>query len=173
MRHGHKINHLSRTKSHRSALLSNLASSLILHKRINTTLAKAKALRTYVEPLITRSKPAESQLDDMHNRRHVFSHLNNKEAVAELFKEIGPKVATRPGGYTRIIKYSLSISSKPTAKRRGDSAEMCLIELVDFNEVYTNVKGEAHKAKTTRRGRGKVKKTETPSTENAAEEKSE
>jgi large subunit ribosomal protein L17 len=173
MRHGNKINHLGRKAGHRAALLSNMASSLILHKRINTTLAKAKALRTYVEPLITRSKPAESKLDDMHNRRIVFSYLGSKEAVAELFKEVGPKVAGRPGGYTRIIKYSLTVSPKPTARRRGDSAEMCLIELVDFNEVFSNSKEDGKKAKTTRRSRGKAKKAEGSANESSAEDKSE
>lgn len=160
MRHGVKFNKLGRTASHRAATLSSMASSLIMHKRINTTVAKAKALRTYVEPLITRSKPAGTKLEDMNNRRLVFSYLGNKEAVAELFKEVGPKVASRPGGYTRIIKYSLAVGSKPTAQRRSDSADMCLIELVDFNELMLNAKGEGKKAKTTRRGRGKTKKAE-------------
>lgn len=167
MRHGNKGNHLSRTASHRSALLSNLASSLILHKRINTTLAKAKALRIYVEPLITRSKD-----DSQHNRRTVFSHLQSKEAVTELFKEVGPKVAQRPGGYTRIIRYSVAVSSSPTAKRRSDNADMCMIELVDFNELMLSSKAEGKKAKTTRRGRGKTKKAEgttETTTENAGE----
>lgn len=179
MRHGNKNNHLSRTKSHRSALMSNMASSLILHKRINTTLAKAKALRTYVEPLITRSKPVETKEENMHNRRVVFSYLGNKEAVAELFKEVGPKVAGRPGGYTRIIRYSISTSPSPTAKRRMDNADMCLIELVDFNELLLNTKGEAKKAKTTRRGRGgktakpAAKAENTENNETAAEEKGE
>jgi large subunit ribosomal protein L17 len=176
MRHGNKNNHLSRTKSHRVALLSNLASSLIMHKRINTTVAKARALRTYVEPLITRSKPAGTKLDDTHNRRVVFSYLGNKEAVAELFKEVGPKVANRPGGYTRIIKYSLAVTSKSTAKRRGDSADMCLIELVDFNELLLNVKSEGKKPKTTRRGRAKTKSAKpeaSTETENTSDDKSE
>lgn len=163
MRHGNKNNHLKRTTAHRHALMSNLASSLIMNKRINTTLAKAKALRVYVEPIITRAKN-----DSQHNRRTVFSYLQNKEAVTELFKEVGPKVASRPGGYTRIIRYSLTVSPRPTAKRRTDSADMCLIELVDYNEVMLSAKGEK-KAKTTRRSRGKAKKAE-ESTENTSEE---
>lgn len=176
MRHGNKNNHLSRTKSHRSALMSNMASSLIIHKRINTTLAKAKALRTFVEPLITRAKPVATKVEDTHNRRIVFSYLGNKQAVAELFKEVGPKVADRPGGYTRIIRYSISTSPSPTAKRRMDNADMCLIELVDFNELLLNTKGEGKKAaKTTRRGRGKTKKAaeNTENTETTTEDKSE
>ena len=141
MRHNKKFNHLSRKKAHRDALLSNMASSLILHKRINTTLAKAKALRIYVEPLITRSKK-----DDMTNRRIVFSYLQNKESVKELFGIVAEKVAERPGGYTRILK---------TGHRLGDNAEMCFIELVDFNE---NMLGEGKKAaKKTRRRRGSKK----------------
>lgn len=135
MRHGKKVNHLGRTASHRKAMLSNMAASLIMHKRITTTVAKAKALRTYVEPLVTKSKE-----DITHNRRTVFSYLQNKEAVAELFREVAPKVANRPGGYTRIIR---------TGYRLGDNAEMCIIELVDFNEIYTNGKEK----KTTRRSR--------------------
>jgi large subunit ribosomal protein L17 len=173
MRHGNKNNKLGRKEGHRAALLSNLASSLILHKRINTTLAKAKALRTYVEPLITRSKPAGTKIEDTHNRRVVFSYLGSKEAVAELFKEVGPKVANRPGGYTRIIRYSLAVSPKPNAKRRMDNADMALIELVDFNETYTSAKGEAKKAKTTRRSRSKAKKAEGGATESTAETQSE
>ena len=121
MRHGKKFNHLGRTKPHREAMLSNMACSLIGHKRINTTVAKAKALRTFVEPLITRSKS-----DSTHSRRMVFRQLKNKTAVADLFRDIAPKVADRPGGYTRIIR---------TGYRLGDNAEMCMIELVDFNEV--------------------------------------
>jgi large subunit ribosomal protein L17 len=139
MRHGKKVNHLGRTSSHRKAMLSNMAASLILHKRINTTLAKAKALRGYVEPLITRSKD-----DSTHSRRMVFSYLQNKEAVIALFKEVSVKVASRPGGYTRILK---------TGNRLGDNAEMCMMELVDFNENMLAAKA-APKAKTTRRGRG-------------------
>ena len=120
MRHGKKFNHLSRKSAHRKAMLANMASSLILHKRIKTTLAKAKALRVYVEPLITRSKD-----DSTHSRRVVFSYLQSKEAVTELFREISQKVANRPGGYTRILK---------TGNRLGDNAEMCIIEMVDYNE---------------------------------------
>lgn len=142
MRHGKKVNHLGRTSEHRKALLSNLASSLIEHKRINTTLAKAKALRTFIEPLVTKSKN-----DTTHNRRTVFANLKDKDAVSELFRTISPKIAERPGGYTRIIK---------TGFRLGDNAEMCMIEFVDFNEVYGNEKTEK-KAKTTRRGRTKKK----------------
>lgn len=140
MRHGKKINHLSRTKPHRKAMLSNMACSLIQHKRINTTLAKAKALRGYVEPLITRSKN-----DNTHSRRVVFSYLNDKYAVSELFREVAPKVAERPGGYTRIIK---------TGNRMGDNAEMCMMELVDFNELYTSEKEKSGKKTRRRRRRG-------------------
>ncbi len=145
MRHGKKVNHLGRTSSHREALLSNLAASLILNKRINTTLAKAKALRKYVEPLITKSKS-----DSTHSRRVVFSYLQNKYAVTELFREVSSKVADRPGGYTRIIKLG---------NRPGDAAEMAMIELVDFNTLYTKEKA-AKKAKTTRRGRKPKAKAE-------------
>ncbi len=134
MRHGKKINHLSRTASHRSAMLANMACSLIEHKRINTTVAKAKALRKYIEPLVTKSKA-----DTTHSRRVVFSYLKQKEAVTELFKEVSAKVADRPGGYTRIIK---------TGNRLGDNAEMCMIELVDYNEIYTS--GETKKKKSRR-----------------------
>jgi large subunit ribosomal protein L17 len=157
MRHGKKINHLGRTSEHRKALLSNMANSLILHKRINTTLAKAKALRTYIEPLITKSKN-----DTTHNRRTVFSYLKDKESVTELFRTISEKVADRPGGYTRIIK---------TGFRLGDNAEMCMIELVDFNEIYGNDKSEK-KAKNTRRGRAK-KKTTAKAEDTSAEESTE
>ncbi len=139
MRHRKKFNQLSRTSSHRKAMLSNMAASLILHKRINTTVAKAKALRTYVEPLITKSKN-----DTTHSRRVVFSYLQSKEAVTELFREISKKVVDRPGGYTRILK---------TGNRLGDNAEMCMIELVDYNENLLAEK-EAKKTKTTRRRRG-------------------
>ena len=145
MRHGKKFNHLGRKKAHRAALLSNMACSLIEHKRINTTVAKAKALRVYVEPLITKSKT-----DSTHSRRTVFSYLKNKFAVTELFREVAPKVATRPGGYTRIIK---------TGFRLGDAAEMCLIELVDFNEIYGSNETTGAKKKRSRRG-GAKKKTE-------------
>ncbi|MBW6491045.1 MAG: 50S ribosomal protein L17 [Lentimicrobium sp.] len=144
MRHGKKVNHLGRTSAHRKAMLSNMAASLILHKRINTTLAKAKALRVYVEPLITRSKE-----DTTHSRRMVFSYLQNKEAVIALFREVSVKVANRPGGYTRILK---------TGNRLGDNAELCMVELVDFNENMLAAK-EAPKVKTTRRG--KTSKTKT------------
>ncbi|WP_313373498.1 50S ribosomal protein L17 [Chishuiella sp.] len=156
MRHGKKFNHLGRTASHRRALLSNLAISLITHKRINTTVAKAKALQKYVEPLLTKSKT-----DDTHNRRVVFSYLQNKEAITELFRTVAPKIANRPGGYTRIIK---------TGFRLGDGAEMAMIELVDFNEIYTNTKVE--KKATTRRSR-KSTKTEETATEAAATESTE
>ena len=139
MRHGKKNNHLSRTVSHRKAMLSNMAASLILHKRINTTLAKAKALRKYVEPLLTKSKS-----DSTHSRRLVFRSLQNKYAVSELFREVAGKIAERPGGYTRIIR---------TGTRQGDAAEMCMMELVDFNTLYVKEKASAKKAKTTRRGR--------------------
>ncbi|MBL7927930.1 MAG: 50S ribosomal protein L17 [Bacteroidia bacterium] len=145
MRHGKKVNHLGRTSSHREALLSNMAASLILNKRINTTLAKAKALRKYVEPLITKSKS-----DSTHSRRVVFSYLQNKYAVTELFREVSAKVADRPGGYTRIIKLG---------NRPGDAAELAMIELVDFNTMYTKEKA-AKKAKTTRRGRKPKAKAE-------------
>jgi len=145
MRHQRVINHLGRTSSHRKAMLANMASSLILHKRIITTTAKAKALRTYVEPLITKSKE-----DSTHSRRMVFSYLKDKQAVAELFREVSPKIAERPGGYTRILK---------TGNRIGDNADMCVMELVDYNENMLS--GEAVKAKTTRRKRTTKKKTET------------
>jgi large subunit ribosomal protein L17 len=140
MRHGKKFNHLGRTASHRKAMLSNMAASLIQHKRINTTLAKAKELKKYLEPLVTRSKS-----DSTHNRRMVFSYLQSKEAVTELFREVSVKVGDRPGGYTRIIK---------TGHRLGDNAEMAMIELVDFNEIYSNAKKEVKKS--TRRGRSKA-----------------
>lgn len=139
MRHGDKIKNLGRTASHRKALLSNMACSLIEHKRIITTLTKAKSLRVYAEPLITRSK-----VDNMHNRRVVFSYLQDKEAIKELFGVIGDKVANRPGGYTRIIKMP---------RRLGDAAEMAMIELVDFNETY-NAGGKADAKKTRRSRRG-------------------
>jgi large subunit ribosomal protein L17 len=149
MRHGDKVNNLGRTTAHRKALLSNLASQLIQHKRIVTTLAKAKALRVFVEPMITKSKH-----DTTHNRRLVFSHLQNKESIKELFGVVSEKVANRPGGYTRIIKL---------APRMGDAAEMAMIELVDFNTTY-NV-GEKAAAKKTRRSRGTAKKTTTAAPE--------
>lgn len=138
MRHGKKVNHLGRTDSHRKAMMSNMASSLILHKRITTTLAKAKALRGYVEPLITKSKN-----DTTHSRRTVFSYLKSKDAVAELFRDIAAKVADRPGGYTRIIKME---------NRLGDNAEVAIIELVDYNTVYGAEAAPAAKKSTRRRG---------------------
>lgn len=144
MRHGKKINHLGRQASHRKAMMANMACSLLLHKRISTTLAKAKALRTYVEPLITKSKD-----DSTHSRRTVFAYLKSKEAVNELFREVAPKISERPGGYTRILK---------TGFRQGDAAEMCFIELVDFNTVYTADKKAAAPVKKTRRA-GSVKPT--------------
>ena len=154
MRHGDKINNLGRKTAHRHALLMNLAIALIENKRIFTTLAKAKALRLYVEPLITKSKD-----DTTHSRRTAFSYLRSKEAVSILFKDVAVKVAERNGGYTRIIK---------TGNRQGDAAEMAMIELVDFNEIYTNAKkgATAEKAKTTRRSRG-AKKTTTGKTKSA------
>ncbi|PIB36408.1 50S ribosomal protein L17 [Reichenbachiella sp. 5M10] len=145
MRHGKKFNHLGRTASHRGAMLSNMASSLILHKRITTTVAKAKALRKYVEPIITRAKD-----DTTHSRRVVFSYLQNKESVKELFGEVADKVATRPGGYTRIFK---------TGTRLGDNADMCIMELVDYNELLLQETAPA-KAKTRRSRRGGSKAAE-------------
>jgi len=140
MRHGKKNNHLGRTASHRKALLSNMASSLILEKRISTTLAKAKELRKYVEPLLTKSKS-----DSTHSRRTVFSYLQNKESVKTLFDEVAIRVAGRPGGYTRIIR---------TGNRLGDNAEMCMMELVDYNSMYTQEKGKlASEKKKTRRSK--------------------
>lgn len=144
MRHGKKINHLGRTAAHRQAMLSNMASSLILHKRVSTTVAKAKALRKYVEPLLTKSKN-----DTTHSRRTIFSYLQNKESVKELFDSVAGKIATRPGGYTRILKLS--------ENRLGDNAEMCIIELVDFNEDMETSTKSAPKAKTRRRASGKKK----------------
>ena len=159
MRHGKKFNHLGRKTAHRKAMLSNMGSSLIKHKRINTTLAKAKALRVYLEPLITKSKN-----DTMHNRRVVFSYLRDKEAVTELFREISVKIADRPGGYLRIIKLG---------NRLGDNAEMALIELVDYNTTYNADKPAKKK---TRRRRKKATtemvKEETPETD-TKEEKTE
>lgn len=141
MRHGDKINNLGRTTAHRKALMSNLAISLIQHKRITTTLAKARALRVYVEPLITKAKA-----DTTHNRRLVFSKLQDKSSINELFNNIGVKVGDRPGGYTRIIKL---------APRFSDSAEMAMIELVDYNEVYNTEKTETKKTRRSRRGSNK------------------
>ena len=148
MRHGDKIKNLGRTNSHRKALLSNLACELITHKRIVTTLAKAKALRVFIEPLISKGKD-----NTTHQRRVVFSYLQNKEVINELFGPVSEKVAGRPGGYTRVIKLGT---------RQGDNAETALIELVDFNEVYGKGKGEAKEpAKRTRRGRSTGKKAAT------------
>lgn len=155
MRHGKKFNHLGRTASHRKALLSNMACSLIEHKRINTTVAKAKALRVYIEPLLTKSKE-----DTTHNRRTVFSYLQNKEAVTELFRTIAPKIAERNGGYCRIIK---------TGFRLGDGADTAMIELVDFNELYST-KSDAKK--TTRRSRRSSSKKETSETTEVKTEES-
>lgn len=152
MRHGDKINNLGRTKAHREALLANLASQLITKKRIVTTLAKAKALRKYVEPLITKTKKNESVNAISHNHRLVFSYLKDKYAVKELFTVVGPKVATRPGGYTRIIKLGIRV---------GDNAETAMIELVDFNEIYGNsiATSSDDTAKKTRRSRRSTKST--------------
>ena len=170
MRHGKKINHLGRTAPHRKAMLSNMACSLIEHKRINTTVAKAKALRVYVEPILTKAKE-----DTTHNRRIVFSYLQSKEAVTELFRTVAPKIAERNGGYTRIIK---------TGFRPGDAADTALIELVDFNDIYNPIEAEK---KTTRRSRrstakketapvaetSEAKVEETPAAETSTEEKTE
>ena len=161
MRHNTAINHLGRQSGHRKALLANMASSLITHKRITTTVAKAKALKSYVEPLITKSKE-----DTTHNRRVVFSYLKDKEAVTELFRTIAPKVADRPGGYTRVLHIGF---------RQGDAAEMALIELVDFNEAALAATSKAAAKKTTRRSRAKKaeaapKAEEAPKAEVAAEE---
>jgi large subunit ribosomal protein L17 len=158
MRHGKKFNHLGRKTAHRKAMLSNMATSLLLHKRISTTLAKAKELKKYVEPLITRAKD-----DTTHNRRMAFSYLKNKEGIIALFGEVIEKVATRPGGYTRIIK---------TGFRLGDNAEMCIIELVDFNELM--LKNAEPAKKTTRRSRrgSGVAATTAPAVEAKKEEPS-
>ena len=155
MRHRKSFNHLGRTSSHRKAMLSNMASSLIMHKRINTTLAKAKALRTYVEPLITKAKE-----DTTHSRRVVFSYLQDKNAVSELFREVSAKVGDRPGGYTRIIKLG---------NRLGDNADMAMIELVDFNEHMLEESKKAA-AKTTRRSRSGKKKAAPEATADKAKE---
>ncbi|APS37658.1 MULTISPECIES: 50S ribosomal protein L17 [Salegentibacter] len=159
MRHGKKTNHLGRKTAHRKSMLANMACSLIEHKRINTTVAKAKALKVFVEPLVTKSKE-----DTTHNRRLVFSKLRQKEAVAELFREVAPKVGDRPGGYTRVIKLG---------NRLGDNADMALIELVDYNETYKL--GKTEKKKSTRRA-GRKKSTEAtpnaPKAEGKTEEKS-
>lgn len=168
MRHGDKTKNLGRKKAHREALLANLATALITHKRIVTTLAKAKALRVYIEPLITKTKKNENKEQIMHNSRIVFSHLQDNAAVKELFSVVGPKVSARPGGYTRIIKLGI---------RPGDNAETAMIELVDFNEIYgKGVEKAAEPAKKTRRSRsgGSTKKAadkaETPAAETTTEE---
>ena len=148
MRHNKKFNHLGRTSSHRKAMLSNMASSLIQHKRIATTLAKAKALQVYVEPLLTKSKE-----DTTHSRRMVFSHLQNKEMVTELFQNVSVKIANRPGGYTRILR---------TGFRLGDNAEMCIIELVDYNENMLKEKATKKAARTRRAGAPKNAETDAP-----------
>ena len=147
MRHNKKFNHLGRTASHRDAMLSNMATSLIMHKRISTTTAKAKALKRYIEPLLTKAK-----MDTTHSRRVVFKELQSKEAVTELFREIAQKIANRPGGYTRILR---------TGFRQGDAAEMCIIELVDYNENMLKEKA-AKKAGRTRRSKKATAETETP-----------
>ena len=154
MRHGNKINHLGRKTAHRNSMLANMASSLIEHKRINTTLAKAKVLKLFVEPLVTKSKE-----DTTHNRRIVFSKLRNKYAVTELFKEVATKVGDRPGGYTRIIKLG---------NRLGDNAEMAMIEFVDYNTTYNAAK--VAKKRTTRRGKKKVATEQQPAAEAPAAE---
>ena len=159
MRHNKGFNHLGRQEGHRDAMLSNMANSLILHKRISTTVAKAKALKMYVEPLITKSK-----VDSTHSRRVVFSYLQNKEGVTELFREVAAKVANRPGGYTRILK---------TGTRVGDSAEMCIIELVDFNANYSQGANEAAKKTSTRRRRSSAKKADNAVVADAVEVKEE
>jgi large subunit ribosomal protein L17 len=157
MRHNKKFNHLGRQSSHRKAMLANMASSLIESKRITTTVAKAKALRMYVEPLITKAKD-----DTTHSRRVVFSHLQNKNAVSELFRDVAVKVADRPGGYTRILR---------TGTRLGDNAELCIIELVDYNEAMLSTGEEAAKPKRRRSRRGGAKKSDTPVAETAKKEK--
>lgn len=158
MRHGKKINHLGRKTAHRKAMLANMACSLIEHKRINTTVAKAKALRVFVEPLITKSKD-----DTTHNRRLVFSKLRSKYAVADLFRDVAPKVADRPGGYLRIIKLG---------NRLGDNAQMAMVELVDFNDIY-NPNANQTKKKTTRRAGKKVKTEDVVENTDAKESSSE
>ena len=154
MRHGKKFNHLSRQKGHRRAMLANMACSLIEHKRINTTVAKAKALKQFVEPLVTKSKE-----DTTHNRRICFSYLRNKYAVTELFREVAAKVGDRPGGYTRIIKLG---------NRLGDNADMAMIELVDFNELYNGGKKEEKKSKSRRGGKSKKAEATAPAAETPA-----
>lgn len=158
MRHGKKINHLSRTASHRSSMLANMACSLIEHKRIQTTTAKAKALKRYVEPIITKAKPENNENTERntHNRRIVFSYLRSKEAVMQLFSEVAEKVADRPGGYTRIVKLG---------NRLGDNADMALIELVDFNETYDT----GAKKKSTRRRKKATTSSDAPAKEAVVE----
>ena len=154
MRHGKKINHLGRTSAHRKAMLSNMASSLIMHKRVTTTVAKAKALRKYVEPLLTKSKS-----DTTHSRRTIFSYLQDKDSLKELFDVVAAKIANRPGGYTRILK---------TGNRLGDNADMCIIELVDYNENMLGATTAAADAKPRTRRRGGAKKKD--ATDNAGTE---
>ena len=158
MRHNKKFNHLGRKSAHRKAMLSNMACSLIKNKRIITTTAKAKALRIYVEPLITKAKPENNTTTEMgsSNRRVVFAYLQDKFAVTELFREVGPKVANRPGGYTRIIRIP--------ENRKGDAAEMAMMELVDYNEVYTREGQKPAKAKSTRRSKKAAPKAEAAET---------
>ncbi len=165
MRHGKKINHLGRKTAHRKSMLANMACSLIEHKRINTTEAKAKALRKYVEPLITKAKADNNATEEQntHNRRVVFSYLRNKYAVTELFKEISVKVADRPGGYVRIIKLG---------NRQGDNAPMAMVELVDYNELY-NPNGKKAKKTTRRSRRGGAKKAAAPVTDVEASQEEE
>lgn len=158
MRHGKKINHLGRKTAHRKSMLANMACSLIEHKRINTTVAKAKALKQFVEPIVTKSK-----VDSTHNRRLAFAKLRQKEAVSELFREISAKVADRPGGYTRIIKLG---------NRLGDNADMAMIELVDYNETYKTGKAETKKS-TRRSRRGGKSKTSDATAENSDTKKTE
>ena len=155
MRHGNKINNLGRKKAHRKALLSNLSSQLIVHKRLVTTLAKAKALRSHIEPIITKAKNVESKESTMHEHRIVFSYLQNKEAVKELFTVVGPRIVSRPGGYTRIIKLGI---------RSGDNAEKALIELVDFNETYNTSSSASSEGNVKKTRRGRSKKVESVST---------
>ena len=151
MRHNKKFNHLGRTASHRDAMLSNMATSLIMHKRISTTTAKAKALKRYIEPLLTKAK-----MDTTHSRRVVFKELQSKEAVTELFREIAQKIANRPGGYTRILR---------TGFRQGDAAEMCIIELVDYNENMLKEKAAKKAGRTRRSKKVTAEATETPAAE--------
>ena len=151
MRHNKKFNHLGRTASHRDAMLSNMATSLIMHKRISTTTAKAKALKRYIEPLLTKAK-----LDTTHSRRVVFKELQSKEAVTELFREIAQKIANRPGGYTRILR---------TGFRQGDAAEMCIIELVDYNENMLKEKAAKKAGRTRRSKKATAEVAETPAAE--------